>query len=107
MPHFRQGLIAAYWRDDYGAYALILNAELFGGCVGQVHFSFAGESAPVIDAHDDGTIILGIGDFGVGQERQCLVRGGHGVHVEFLTAGGSFAMKVGAVPRDHAALGFS
>lgn len=66
MAHFRQGLIAAYRRDDHRADALIVNAEFFGGRIGQIHLPFAGESASVIDAHNNAAVILGVGDFGVG-----------------------------------------
>lgn len=66
MTHFRQGLRTTYRRNNHRAYALVLNAELFGGGIGQIHFSFAWERASVIDAHDHGTIIPGVGDFGIG-----------------------------------------
>ncbi|GMN03661.1 hypothetical protein MTsPCn3_23920 [Erythrobacter sp. MTPC3] len=72
-------------------------ADLLGRGAGQVDLTPAGEGAAIVDTHGDGAAIAGVGDADLGAERQRLVSGGHGVHVEPLSIGGAAAMKPAAV----------
>ncbi len=80
------------------------HVELGRGGVGQVDDAIADERAAVVDAHHHLAAVAQVGDFGVGGNRQRLVRRRHGVHVVGLAQRRRRGVKARAVPGRGAAL---
>ena len=78
--------------------SLHVHAQQFGGVLGQIENAAMGERPAVIDADDDRTAILEIGDAHDRRHRQGPVRRGHGVLVEHVAIGGVFAVEIRPVP---------
>jgi hypothetical protein len=60
--------------------------------------------AAIVDFHDDPAAVVEVDDFGIGRQRQGLVRRGRQMHVVGLAAGSPAAVELAAVPRRGAAL---
>ncbi len=78
--------------NAYGGGAAAQHTQLFGCLARDIDQSASGVRAAIIDAHDDGLVIVQIGHFDARAEGQSPVSGGQGVLVERFTTGGAVAV---------------
>ncbi|MNI36204.1 hypothetical protein D3C73_902470 [compost metagenome] len=84
--------------DPHVPDALLQEAQLFCRPARQVYDAAVDEWAAIIDAQDDPTAVGAVGHLDQAGQRQGLVSGGQGVHVEALAGGGGASVMIAAVP---------
>src|ERR1700721_3290658 len=80
------------------------HVKLLGCSPGEIGLPAWTKGATVVDGNDNGAAVAQVGDLNPGAEGQGAVRGGHGIHVEWATAGGETPLEHGAVPTGEATL---
>ena len=88
--------------DERGS--ILQHVELAGRRVGQVDDAAVLERTAIVHAHDDAAAVAKVRDLYVCRQRQCLVCGGHRIHVVTLAVRRSRCVKPRSVPRRDAAL---
>jgi hypothetical protein len=71
-------------------HTLVFKIEEAGGTIGNVDNSTSRQRAAIIDANDDNSAVLQVGDSHAGAKRQSWVCCGQAIHVKRFAACGSF-----------------
>jgi hypothetical protein len=80
------------------------HVKLLGCPQGEIDLPAWTEGATVVDGDDDGAAVAQVGDLDPGAKGKGAVGGGHGVHVEWVAAGGETPLEHGAIPTGKATL---
>lgn len=67
-------------------------------CIGQIDDPACDHWTPVIDAHDDRSVIMQVGHANQSAQRKAAVGARHSIHVEGFTARGRLALESVAIP---------
>jgi hypothetical protein len=78
--------------------AILFHIKFFGGCAGQIDDATVGIGSTVINPDFNLLVILKVGHFGLGPNRQTRMSGCHVFLVKSLAAGGLLAMKSRSIP---------